>query len=190
MSVLGFRAAVPGDAERVALLHADSWRRHYRGAYADSYLDGDVVAERRAMWSSRLADPAPADSLTIVAEEGGEQDAPRLAGFVHVVLDADQRWGSLVDNLHVAYGRQRGGVGSALLTRAAGAVAERAAGPSMYLWVLEQNTAAQRFYRALGGVRVESAPVKEPGGVPGRLNGSPRCLRFAWTDAHQLGPRG
>lgn len=40
-----FRLAVPDDAEAVAMLHATSWRRHYRGAYSDAFLDGDVVAE-------------------------------------------------------------------------------------------------------------------------------------------------
>jgi hypothetical protein len=35
-----FRQAGPGDAKTVALLHADSWRRYFRGAYADSFLDG------------------------------------------------------------------------------------------------------------------------------------------------------
>ena len=188
MSSLCLRAAVPDDADRVALLHADSWRRYYRGAYADSYLDGDVVGERRAVWSSRLADPAPTGSLTIVAEDGG----PGLVGFVHTVFDADGRWGSLLDNLHVAHDRQRSGVGAALLIRAAGAVAERATGNSMYLWVLEQNTAAQRFYRALGGARVEAAAVPAPGGVPDRLNGTPGCLRIAWGDVRRLpaGPTG
>src|SRR4051812_20112248 len=52
----------------IALLHADSWRRHYRGAYADSYLDGDLVADRRAVWAARLADPG--DSRTVLAEDG------------------------------------------------------------------------------------------------------------------------
>lgn len=52
------RMAGPDDAERVALLHADSWRRHYRGAYSDSFLDGDVVADRLSVWSVRLAGPA------------------------------------------------------------------------------------------------------------------------------------
>ncbi|MFC1418255.1 GNAT family N-acetyltransferase [Streptacidiphilus cavernicola] len=182
MDSLRLRAAVPVDAERVALLHADSWRRHYRGAYADSYLDGDVVGERRAVWSARLTDPAPTGSLTLVAED----DGPGLVGFVHAVFDADSRWGSLVDNLHVAHGRQRGGVGAALLTRAAEAVAERATGNAMYLWVLEQNTAAQRFYRALGGARVEADAVPAPGGVPDRLNGSPERLRIAWEDVRRL----
>ncbi|WP_042410392.1 GNAT family N-acetyltransferase [Streptacidiphilus carbonis] len=179
---LRLRTAVPGDAEQVALLHADSWRRHYRGAYADSYLDGHVLAERRAVWSSRLADPAPPGTLTIIAEDG---DAA-LVGFVHTIFDADDHWGSLIDNLHVAHGRQRTGTGAALLTRAAEVVAARAAANSMYLWVLEQNTAAQRFYGALGGTSVETAPVPPPGGVPDRLTGSPNCLRIAWPDARRL----
>jgi ribosomal protein S18 acetylase RimI-like enzyme len=174
-----FRAAGPDDVETVALLHADSWRRHYRGAYADSFLDGDVLADRRSVWSSRLA--APANSRTVVAE-----DDTGAVGFVHVVFDNDERWGSLLDNLHVTPDRQRSGIGAALLTRAAEAVAERATGRSMYLWVLEQNTAAQRFYRAFGGTRVEKARVPPPGGVAARLNGSPNCFRVAWPDIGSL----
>lgn len=88
------RAADAGDAEGVALLHADSWRRHYRGVYSDAFLDGDVASDRLAVWSARLA--APAGSETVVAEQGGQ-----LVGFVHVVFGADPRWGSLIDNLHV-----------------------------------------------------------------------------------------
>ena len=62
-----------------------------------------------------------------------------------------------------------------------------ALGPQpLYLWVLEQNLAAQAFYRALGGVVVETGKVPDPGGVPGRLNGSPNCLRVAWPDASAL----
>jgi GNAT superfamily N-acetyltransferase len=179
MPSLRFRAASPDDAEQIGMLHADSWRRHYRGAYADSFLDGDVVADRRSVWSSRLA--GPADSMTVVAE-----DDTGLVGFVHVVFDADRPWGSLVDNLHVTHDRQRTGVGSALLTRAAEAVAERPASKSMYLWVLAQNTVAQQFYRALGGTCVERALVSPPGGVPARLNGAPNKLRFAWPDASLL----
>ena len=173
------RAAGPADAEQIALLHADSWRRHYRGAYADSFLDEDVLADRLAAWSSRLA--APAGAATIVA-----MDDTGLVGFVHVVLDEDGRWGSLVDNLHIAHDRRRGGIGTALLTCGAQAIVDRAALPSMYLWVLEQNAAAQRFYRALGGTCVETAPVPAPGGIPARLNGAPTGFRFAWPDASAL----
>jgi ribosomal protein S18 acetylase RimI-like enzyme len=187
MTAIRLRAAGPDDAEGVASLHAASWRRHYRGAYSDAYLDGDVLADRRAVWSSRLA--GPEGTATVVAEDAAAACAG-VVGFVHVVFGSDERWGSLVDNLHVAYGRQRGGVGTALLVRAAEAVAERAAGGGpLHLWVLEQNTAAQGFYRALGGTRVERAPVP-PEDRPDRLNGSPAMLRFVWDDATALAAAG
>jgi GNAT superfamily N-acetyltransferase len=172
------RAAVPSDAERVAALHADSWRRHYRGAYSDSYLDGDVVADRRAVWTPRLAASASAAAAaTFVAEDAGE-----LVGFVHVVFDEDTRWGSLVDNLHVVAGHQRGGWGTVLLARAARAAASQAVTDRIYLWVLEQNTRAQGFYAARGGEIVEAAAVGAPGGDPSRLHGTPTKLRIAWRD--------
>lgn len=166
----------------MAVLHADSWRRFYRGAYADSFLDGDVVADRQAVWSARLADPA--GSRTLIAE-----DDTGPVGFAHVIFDADERWGSLVDNLHVTHARRRGGIGTTLLKRAAAAAAECATNPSLYLWVLEQNLEAQRFYGALGGTQVETADVPAPGGVPGRLNGSPKALRISWPDAALLADR-
>ncbi|WP_327290683.1 GNAT family N-acetyltransferase [Streptomyces sp. NBC_01198] len=176
-----FRTAGPGDAEAVAGLHADSWRRHYRGAYADAYLDGDVLADRLAVWSGRLG--APAGTSTLLAEEadGG------AVGFVHVVLDDDAKWGSLVDNLHVTAARQRTGVGRALLALAAQQVTARAASPALYLWVLEQNAAARAFYQAMGAAHVETALVGAPGGDPARLHGAPAKFRMAWPDAGRLG---
>lgn len=182
-TVMRFREARADDAERIAVLHADSWRRHYRGAFADSYLDADIVAERLAAWSARLAEPT--GYVTVLAEEGGD-----IAGIVHVILDDDAEWGSLVDNLHVDHRRQRSGVGTALLAHASRAILERAASPAVYLWVLEQNANARRFYRARGGVTVGRAPVPPPGGVPSRLNGTPFGLRIAWPHASALAEQG
>lgn len=174
-----FRLAEADDAAQIAALHADSWRRYYRGAYADSFLDGDVGADRRSVWSARLA--APAHSQTVLAEHDG-----RLVGFVHVVFDDDPGWGSLVDNLHVVHDQRRTGIGAQLLGYAARAVGERATGSAMYLWVLQQNTAAQEFYRACGATCVQTATVSPPGGDPGRLNGAPSMLRMAWPDVARL----
>lgn len=176
MSSLRLRVADLGDAGRVALLHADSWRRHYRRAYSDSYLDGDILTDRLAVWSVRFA--ASADRRTVLAE-----DHTGLVGFVHVVFDDDVRWGSLIDNLHVTHNRQRTGIGTVLLACAAEGVAEQAKGKSLYLWVQEQNVAAQEFYRATGGTCVERALISAPGGVPSRLAGCPHKLRFTWPDA-------
>ncbi|MDG4827094.1 GNAT family N-acetyltransferase [Asanoa sp. WMMD1127] len=201
-----FRPALNTDAPAIAALHADSWRRFYRGAYTDAYLDGDVLADRLAVWTDRLADP-DRRQLTIVAEPGKTDEPPvrhpdvagaapqsgtrqpPLAGFVHVYLDHDERWGSLVDNLHVADARRRGGLGSTLITRAARHVADRATTPALYLWVQEQNTAAQAFYAAHGGQVVERARISDPGGVPGRLNGRPTKLRITWPDARAIAHR-
>jgi GNAT superfamily N-acetyltransferase len=179
ISSVRVRSADAEDAEQIAALHADSWRRHYRGAYADSFLDGDVVADRRLVWSSRLA--VPVNSETVLAERDG-----RLIGFIHVVFDADPRWGSLVDNLHVVHDQRRTGIGTHLLHRGARSVSRQASGNGMYLWVLQQNTAAQQFYYSRGATRVQTAPVPPPGGDPARLNGTPRGLRMAWPNVARL----
>lgn len=177
-----FRTAGPGDAEAVARLHADSWRRHYRGAYGDAYLDGDIAAERLAVWSGRLAESSgePAGAATVLAED---EEAGEVVGFVHVVFDQDPTWGSLVDNLHVTAARQRTGLGRALLGRAAAEAVAKAESPALHLWVLEQNLPARAFYAAMGGTHVETALVEAPADDPKRLNGSPSKYRMAWQKA-------
>jgi len=177
---LTFREAGAADAAGIAALHADSWRRNYRGAYADAFLDGDVDSDRRAVWTARLGACDPARH-TVVAHDG-----ETLVGFVHVVLDEDPRWGSLIDNLHVAHSLKRLGVGTRLMAMAANAVIAKSAISATYLWVLEQNAVAQSFYRVLGAIEVERALVAAPGGVASRLCGSPAKFRMAWADARRL----
>ena len=63
LAVPRFRLAASDDAQAVADLHARSWRRHYRGAYSDAFLDGDVIADRLAVWADRLREPTPGGSV-------------------------------------------------------------------------------------------------------------------------------
>jgi hypothetical protein len=84
-----FRLATSADAEPIAHLHAMSWRRHYRGAYSDEYLDRDVFTDRLTVWSDRLSSQ-PDTTRTVIAELDAEP-----IGFVHTVLDSHQRWGAL-----------------------------------------------------------------------------------------------
>jgi hypothetical protein len=171
-----FRDASTNDVEQVSALHADSWRRHYRGAYLDSFLDGDVVANRRAVWAERLAAPS-ANHFTIVAEHDG-----MLVGFVHMTLDKDPRWGALLDNLHVTHRLKRCGIGRGLLGEAAhGLIRRRPDARQFHLWVLDQNTAAQSFYVACGGTKVETTLC---GPFPG--GGNALAQRMAWPDAAAL----
>lgn len=174
LTKLRFRVASAADAAAIAALHADSWRRHYRGAYSNAFLDDDVEADRLTVWTTRLGGDDACRHTVVV------HDDDALVGFVNVVLDEDPCWGSLIDNLHVTHSLKRRGLGTRLMKLAAAAVAEQAPGGGMYLWVLEQNTDAQAFYRSLGGVEVERALVRAPGGVPARLAGAPTSLRVAW----------
>ncbi len=176
---LHFRIARPDDAHVVAELHADSWRRHYRGAYSDDFLDGDVLADRAAVWTDRLREAVP-HRCTILATDGD------VVGFANTFLDADPTWGALLDNLHVTSRRKRQGIGGQLLARTAETVAERRPRSGLHLWVLEQNLEAQAFYEARGGTCVGRRLIDPPGGIASRLTGSPAALRYVWAEPHLL----
>jgi ribosomal protein S18 acetylase RimI-like enzyme len=168
---LKIRAVTIRDAEDIADLHADSWRRNYRGAYPDTFLDNEVFYDRREVWRARLARSEP-NNRTVVADLRGE-----IVGFVHTNLDDDPAWGALLDNLHVANRMKRRGIGSLLLAACAGSVIDYAPTGRLYLWVLEQNTSAQAFYNDRGGQCVERQ-CREP--LPGYR------LRYVWNDPGQL----
>ena len=86
---LNIRPALPEDATTFAALHADSWRRNYRGAYSDAYLDGDVLSDRLAVWGERLSAPSPLCS-TLVAEADDV-----MVGFAHTAFEESPAWGAL-----------------------------------------------------------------------------------------------
>jgi ribosomal protein S18 acetylase RimI-like enzyme len=167
--------ATDRDADSIAALHADSWRRHYRGAYLDSYLDGDVVTDRQKVWRSRLAQPTTGH-FTVVAHRGDE-----VLGFAHTIVDEDPLWGSLLENLHVMSDLKRTGIGTHLLSRVARGLLRLRPDGSLHLWVLEQNTAAQAFYDARGGRRVETQ-LRGPFPGGGRAMGH----RYHWSDPTRL----
>jgi len=165
------RLASANDAKHIADLHADSWRRHYRGAYSDAFLDGDVFSERLAVWSERLA-RSDRGAITVIALDG---DA--LIGFAHTIPAHDAVYGALLDNLHVKVEQKRGGVGSALMRETATVLTRRNISTGLYLWVLEQNRNAQAFYAAMGGICV-GREIIDP--LPG--GGKAPALRYYWPD--------
>jgi len=148
LPVVTIRRITAADVATVAALHATSWRRAYRGMLSDAYLDGDLEAERRAAWTTRLADPdfgfgwiAHADTEPV--------------GFVYVRHERDPHWGVHIDNLHVLVAHQGLGVGRRLLHTVGQWGAEHAAGERMHLWVIAANSAARGFYACVGGEEVE-----------------------------------
>lgn len=171
---VSYRDATGDDAEAIAALHADSWRRHYRGAFLDSFLDGDVLPERVAVWRQRLSQAKRAD-ITVVAELRNS-----VAGFLHMILDEDPKWGTLLDNLHVVWHLKRNGIGRRFMQEGAKRLLQRNR-RNFYLWVLDQNVAAQSFYAAQGGCLVETC-------LRGPFPGGGHALghRMAWQDASFL----
>src|SRR5215470_14190630 len=125
MAVTDCRPAEVRDVGAIAALHADSWRRNYRGAYLDSYLDGDVATDRLVVWRERITCP-DTSFRTIVAERDGV-----FAGFAHVNLDDDPTWGALLDNLHVAHELKGQGVGTRLMAGVARAVLDSTPGAGL-----------------------------------------------------------
>ena len=170
-----YRLAHVADAASIATLHAVSWRRAYRGMLPDAFLDKDVFAERAVFWQERFGNPDDnIVTLTILAELNGE-----LVGFGHSIAGEDEKYGTLLDNLHVLPKAQRLGIGTRLMAETAAWLEESGNRPSMYLWVLENNLPARRFYEALGGQPAGHGTSNEGGA-------SVASLRFWWPELDRL----
>jgi ribosomal protein S18 acetylase RimI-like enzyme len=166
--------ATPADADAIAAMHTENWRAGYRGHMRDTYLDGTIFEERRLAWRERLQAPPPTQHV-ILSIEAGE-----LLGFSSMFGREDAQWGNMLDNLHVS-GRHKGrGIGEQLLRATAGRLEQHYPGIGMYLWVLEANHGARRFYERLGGINAENDTWSAPDGstLP--------CLRYVWHDLSSL----
>jgi ribosomal protein S18 acetylase RimI-like enzyme len=173
--MIEYRPAKPSDAQAIASLHARSWRENYRGSFHDAFLDGDLDGERLRVWRERLDHPS-GHQLVEVALDGAS-----LVGFVCVYGAQDSRWGSLIDNLHVAGAAKRNGIGSSLMRQAGAWLARRYPELAVYLFVLEVNTSARRFYERLGARNAGTSTMETHGGA------AVRSCRYVWPRAERLG---
>ena len=168
--VIEYRQAQLRDAEAVALLHARSWRENYRGAFTDAFLDGDLPGERLRVWHERLGDP-PGNQFVQLAVDGDH-----LGGFVCAYGGHDPEWGSFIDNIHVARAAKRSGIGSSLLRQAGVWLSLHYPGLAIYLWVLEVNSSARRFYERLGAYDAGVSTMETHGGA------IVRSCRYTWSN--------
>ena len=166
--MIEYRSARPADADSIAWLHTRSWRESYRGSFTDAFLDNELPDERIGVWRARLTDP-PANQLVLLA-----LDASNLVGFVCTYAAHDPEWGSLIDNLHVAREAKRGGIGASLMRQAGAWLETRDPDSGVYLFVLEVNDPARRFYERLGGRNAGVATMETHGGA------IVRSCRYVW----------
>jgi ribosomal protein S18 acetylase RimI-like enzyme len=163
------RAATVADADALAALHMKSWRSAYRGSMSDTYLDGPIEAERQAFWRERYRQPR-AGLWTVIAE-----DRPgNMLGFLCALLDHDQTWGTLIDNLHVDPNTKGRGIGRLMMRAAAEHLLYALPRRPVYLFVLRDNKPAQAFYDRLGGEPVEAMMKTEPDGS------ALAVIRYVW----------
>ena len=169
-----FREANQSDEETIASLHAASWRTAYRGALSDAYLDGPIDAERTEVWRSRFVKPVKNQFVSVA------ESKQQMIGFVCAYGGHDEKWGTFLDNLHVAPQHKRRGVGARLMGEIARWSDREYPGQGVYLWVLQSNLTAQRFYERMGGENAGSDMWSPPDG-----NALPK-IRYAWRDTQTL----
>lgn len=168
------RSATAADTDIIAAMHTDNWRVSYRGHMKDTYLDHDIFAERLALWRGRMANPVPGQHVLLALEQD------EVIGFSCMIGAEDEKWGSMLDNLHVAGTHKGKGIGERLIRETALWLARHYPEQGMYLWVLEANEGARRFYDRMGGINAERDTWLPPDGsnLP--------CLRYVWPDLRSL----
>jgi GNAT superfamily N-acetyltransferase len=156
------RAAVLGDADRIAALNAAGWRAGFRGLVSSSYLDAyDGLPQLR---HDTLAEPRDG-AIQLVAVDGGA-----LVGWVAgaPANEGDLGPGAyLVEACYVDPARWRSGVGRRLMRALIDQLDPRR-WTHLVLWTLRDAAETSAFYVSLGMVRDGREAVLERGG-PVRL---------------------
>ena len=128
----------------------------------------------QGLWHSRLQSPRPGQ-FGLLALNG-----TMAVGFAFAFPWAHERWGTLLDNLHVLPGQRGGGMGTQLLHALTGHVITHHPHEGLFLWVYELNTRTRAYYERLGAKQIERAEISAPGG------GTIAEWLYAWADIEVL----
>jgi ribosomal protein S18 acetylase RimI-like enzyme len=169
------RDATEADVPGIAALQAESWRSTYRHVLSERYLQNDVHAERLAVWRQRLSKAPEKPMFVMIAQTGSA-----LVGFACVFPEEHPLFGSFLDNLHVAPELTGRGIGRRLLSEAARRLVGSGSRQGLYLWVIEKNHGARRFYERAAAQLIDSAMRPMPD------HGCALALRYYWSTPESL----
>ncbi|MCG7308533.1 GNAT family N-acetyltransferase [Brachybacterium sp. ACRRE] len=151
----GFTIDVPvlADADALAALHTRVWREAYTGIVPSFAYDDASLGRRRTMWR-RMLDPERERTVHERLRIGRDADGAPV-GFLMIGTGRDEDAPHPLELQALNVGREFHGTGlaQALVTELLG---DRRA----YLWVVEDNPRARRFYekvgfRADGGTKID-----------------------------------
>ncbi len=137
------REARVSDAAAIARVHVVSWQSAYRGIVPQGLLDGLSIAKRTEEWIPRLG--TPDGSNWVLEVEGIVQGWASIGPS----RDSDLRDAIELYGLYLTPGCWSKRLGHLLYTKAEGAMSLSRA-EEVYLWVLEDNLRARRFYERVG----------------------------------------
>ena len=172
MKNISIRQGLAADAPVIASLHAASWRIAYRGLLLDKYLDTDLAGDRARYWSEKMAH-LKGKEFVLVAEIDND-----VVGFIAIMDVLDAGYKALVDNLHVVPHLKGYGIGGKLMRAAAKKLLADGRN-NFYLWVLEGNHPAEKFYTAISG-RPADRKQSDFGGK------EVWATRYVWDDFNEL----
>ena len=158
------------DADAIADLHTRSWQQAYSRQLSPQYLCTTLPPEMRAKWSSaaRLGGPRGAlgsDTLLVVVARDVEDKA--IVGFACVDAQAaasEEKWGVLLDNLHVDAGHRRRGIATHLIKCCATWIEARHPGRPMHLTCYADNAEGRAAYDKARGAVCEHIDYNAPDG--------------------------
>jgi ribosomal protein S18 acetylase RimI-like enzyme len=139
------RRATVQDADAIAAVHMRTWQAAYRGLMPDAFLDQLDVPARAERWQRNLSSD---DGHHLVTEDARGQ----INGFCSLLPTSGPDYppnGGIIAALYIDPSAWRTGLGAALMHTATVRARERGF-DALWLWVLEGNHNARRFYESLG----------------------------------------
>jgi GNAT superfamily N-acetyltransferase len=171
------RDVEPGDARGIARIHAAAWKATYRGIIPDSVLDPmseDAGAPRFLKGINAYLLEKPAQPF-LVCVCGGN-----IAGFADTVkpTNAPEEFDSEIKAIYVDPGRQRKGIGTALVCETVRRLIQ-SNHRAMIIWAAAENP-WRKFYEKIGGELLTVTKQIEIGSKP-----IPH-VAYGWRDLKQL----
>jgi ribosomal protein S18 acetylase RimI-like enzyme len=135
------------DSAAVARVQVDSWRLTYVGIVSDDYLAHFTYEEQEQDWNSVFA--SNGKNVIVVVE------IDKVVGYAWAQMGQGEltQYDAELASMHLLPNYRGLGIGQKLFVAMMNELDQRGV-QSMFLWALEKNVSAHRFYEKLGGVRV------------------------------------